>query len=384
MPLFAADPRPGAQPVADLLEELGAAVHAQYAALEARLLADIQRAVERNLDEAAYVARAVAVIELGRKTEAALARIDPQTIAADVIRTAAEAGEGAAAARLGLAPRISDEVAASTVFGRTQGRLVNSLVTQLAGGLTAMSPVILRSVQDTYQRVVGTVVSEAVAGGLTPQMRSRRATDLLVQNGLTGFTDKAGRQWTIGSYADMATRTAGNRAWQEANIARMSESGVNLVTIVVGGGACRWCAAWSGKVVSTDGTTGDVVVQHATENRTLTIHIDGTIDQARAAHWNHPNCRCTVVGYMPGLKVPGSATTYDPAAEKARAQLRALERQKRALLRKAELAPDDVARAEAKRAVRALDGRIRDHVSSSGLIRQRHRESLLFERGTNR
>lgn len=378
MALFNVDPTPGAQTVADLLEELGLAVHAQYAALELQLLTLAQKYIGRGLDSRDAYARAVAVAQLGADARVALAKLNPATIAAEVISVAAAAGEAAAVARIGLAPRVSADTAARTVFGRQQATIINTLTAQLSGGLSSMSPVILRSVQDTAQRVVGQVTIEGVAGLLTPQQRQRRAADLLRDEGLTGFVDKAGRRWPIGTYADMATRTASNRAWQEGHIGRLGESGLNLVTIVVGPGADRACADWSGRILSTDGTTGTIEVQHATRNETITVEVAGTLQQARDAGWNHPNCRCTVAAYFPGLRVPGGSTSYDPAAEKARVRLRQLEVQKRKALREAELAPDDLARAAAKRQVKALNGRISDHVAETGIIRQRQRESLLF------
>jgi hypothetical protein len=378
MPLFNADPTPGAPTVADLLEDLGLAVHAQYAALERELVKIAQKYIAVGIDETSAVARALAVYELGEQSRAALAKVNPQTIAAEVIGVASTAGEAAAVARLGLAPRVSADLAASTVFGRQQASIINTLTTQLAGGLTSMSPTILRSVQDTYQRVVSQVVAEGVAGTLTPQQRQRRAVDLFGEQGITGYMDRAGRRWPIGTYADMATRTASNRAWQEGHIGRLSESGIHLVTIVVGPGADKACTNWSGRILSTDGRTGSIEVQHATRSETITVEVTGTLEQARAAGWNHPNCRCTVAGYFPGLKVPGGATSYDPKAEAARVRLRQLEVAKRKALADVDQAADDLSRAEAKRRVKAANARIAEHVDATGIVRQRQRESLLF------
>lgn len=377
MPLF--DPAPGSPDVLNLLEELGLQVSEAYTIAELRLLKVIFDRIDQNLDVTDQIRHVQAINDLALQARRILADVDVDRLVADVIETAVTQGELAATARLRLAPAINTAPAAG--FSAQQAQLVASIGAQLQGGLTAMAPRILRSVQDVYQRVVGEAIQQQIITQSSRQVARRDVVQNLLGQGLTGFTDKAGRNWHLGTYADMATRTAASNAYDQAHMARMNASGIELFTIVVGVGADKVCADWANKILSNDGRTGPVEVQNALTGQLTTVTVQGTLDEARAAGWKHPNCRCTVVGYMAGLSIPADLTTYDPVAEKARTRLRELERRKRALLAQQEFAPDDIAKAQAKRQVTAANKAIRDHVEKAKIPRSPGRETLAYQNG---
>lgn len=375
MPVYNANPLPGAPLIAETIEALGAQVGSLYAQLELRLLMMLDERVRQGLATDDLAERAAIAFQMQDEARLILTGVDPTVLGREVAAIAADEGDRAALARLGLAPKIATTFSA---FSTTQAIGIASIAAQLTGGLGGLNPHILRSTADTYQRVVANVSSQVLGGAITRYQAGREATRQLVTEGLPHIRYTNGARMPIGSYAEMATRTAANRAWQEGHIGRMQSNGMNLVTIVVGIGACKACARWAGKVLSLDGTTGTVQVEHATQDGLVTVTIDGTLADARAHGWNHPNCRCSIAAYFPGLRAPGSASTYDPDAERARAELRRLERGKREALRAEALAPDDLARAAARRRVRSFNDRIGQHTKATGLVRQRYRESLIF------
>jgi hypothetical protein len=162
----------------------------------------------------------------------------------------------------------------------------------------------------------------------------------------------------------------------------MQQAGVNLVTIVGGPEACRRCAPWIGKILSTDGSpAGPYVLLHATESQAVTVNVAGTIEQARAAGWNHPNCRDKAVAYLPGLTIPQADFQYDAAAEKERSDQRALEREIRSAKRREVSAMTDTARARAAADVREAQGDMRDFIKRTGRNRSSYREQLHFADG---
>ncbi len=179
----------------------------------------------------------------------------------------------------------------------------------------------------------------------------------------------------------MAGRTSVARAFNDAGVWRMQQSSINLGTITGGLDACKRCAPWIGQIISFDGRTGEVTLPHATEERTVTVQIKGTLDQARAAGWGHPNDRCKVVAYSPGLAIPQADFQYDEDAEKERADQRALEREIRAAKRREASAMTDTDRRKATQDVRDAQADMRDFIARTGRNRQSYREQLGFSDG---
>lgn len=86
-------------------------------------------------------------------------------------------------------------------------------------------------------------------------------------------------------------------------------------------------------------------------------------------------CRHSLSAYLPGVtKVP--TDTADPQGDEDRQRLRALERRLRRWKLKQAATIDPAAKRALGRTVREVQAEIRDHVAATGLIRQRHRESV--------
>lgn len=162
--------------------------------------------------------------------------------------------------------------------------------------------------------------------------------DDLGQQGITGFTDKAGRRWDLASYTEMATRTAVSNAWDDMQWQMGTRSGLDLVKVSTHSteGSCPACLPWLGKTLSITGATHDYP----------------TVAEAKAAGWRHPNCRCfaTVIdgGYMEDVTNP---VDIEDAAEayKASQRQRAHERNVRKAGRAMQAAITPAAKARARR-----------------------------------
>lgn len=361
--------------VADLIEELAAILADAYTDAETRLLAELARRARRALaDMPDLTARLSAVQELREHARTVLTDLDPD-LALEVVRIASESGTAAAVARLNLAPRIA------APFTSTSAAAVAQVALDLRNTFAALHLRILRWDQDAYQRLISGHVPNVLLGVNGRLEAHERAVEQWLRDGIPGFVDKAGRSWRVGSYVEMATRTAVQRAFTDAGVARMHASGVDLVTIVVGASACKQCAAWIGKVLATSGMPGPRTVQHATDDRDVVVNVAATLDQARAAGLLHPNCRCHVAPYLPGLEIPASATMYDPVKERARDRQRSLERDIRQAKRDLDLTDDGGRRRELKSEIRDLQQRVREHTVEHDLPRKRNREQLRFADG---
>lgn len=375
-------PRPEPVTATDVVENLGASMAARYAEAEERMIERVARLAAAGIDADEFpdVADRLRIL---RELRAEGARIAEQLADPDEVRRIigiAEAeGRQAALEQLAIGRQRPN---LSGITG-TSDRAVGALTLDLASGLDNMSARITRWMPDAYQQVVSLVAPQVLAGVVTITQAQRQAAQRFLARGVTGFTDRAGRNWRIGTYAEMATRTAVHRAWTDANVGAMrDQAGIALVQIVIGLDACSVCAAHAGRVWSTDGTpAGTYTRPHAATGEPVTVTVAGTLDQARASGWDHPNCRCTVVGYFPGLTVP-SASTHDPQAEADRDRLRELERRVRDLKRREAAAFDDITRQQLRRRIRGAQADIREHVATTGQVRKPYREQLGFSDGT--
>lgn len=378
MPVYV--PPPGMLP-ARVVNELGHVAAEVYARLEgqvqARVAALLREGIEVPDD---LLARARTLQELQRAARDVLDRFD-RAMADDFVRIAAEAGSRAALDQLGMLPHLDPE----SLLNVGAASAISSLSLDLTNRLAALEQRILRYPQDAYQRVIAGTAPDVLAGLTTSLRAQQRAVSRFLAEGITGFVDVSGRPWTIGTYAEMATRTAVLRAWQDAAIGTMQAAGVNLVSVVSGDTTCDKCGAWTGRILSTDGTpAGTVELPHATEDHTVRVKIDGTLNDARAAGLQHPNCRCALVAYLPGLSVAGAATTYDAEQEASLVRQRELERDVRKAKRQLAGNTDDSRHDELQRKVRDAQKAVRDHLDETGLQRQRYREQLWFTDGHGR
>ncbi|MFD2792576.1 phage minor capsid protein [Promicromonospora vindobonensis] len=364
--------------VAELVELFGSA--------ERRLVAAVALQVRAGLD-AGEVAPA-RILRLGDLTaeSARIARWLSQTspeILERVLETAQTRGVDAALTELSAVVGTTGAEAAAAVAPRVTplarvlpGAAPAVLIrADLTNALQNVTQRILRYPQDLYQRAIAATSTDVVLGLGTTRTAQQSAWGRLLGQGVTGFVDKANRRWNLSSYVEMATRSATRRAYDDAKVTSMQDNGVELVSIVVGSGACEKCARWAGKILrTTPGPTGRIQVPAANSDREVTVNVAATLDQAKAAGWRHPNCRCSTVAYLPGLSVIEDVTTYDPDAEADRAKLRYLERELRKVKVEAMAAVDDVEKKAANARVRAYQAKIRDHVRETGLVRQRNRE----------
>lgn len=254
--------------------------------------------------------RAQSMRELQELAVAITERLRVAGLAAELVREAATQGEAAAVAMLGFGSRLPAGVTGigAPAIGSYAGQAVASLGLSLQSRLEAMNQRITRYPQDAYQRIVSMTAPNAILGASTGLQAQQQAVRKFLAEGVSGFVDVSNRRWTIGAYAEMASRTAINRAFNDATQWRLQQSNIRLAVIVGGFDACSKCGPWIDKIVSLDGSpAGARIMQSATSDAMVTVQVAGTVDQARNAGWNHPNC-------FPGF-VPVSAPTGVSAAD---------------------------------------------------------------------
>ena len=266
---------------------------------------------------------------------------------------------------------------------------------QSADRLNLVNTVMLESTQAAYtgavsdaaaqiliaetQRTLNVAAGEVITGVSSYNQAMRTAVDRMVNNGLTGFVDHAGRHWSPEAYVAMDIRTTTANTARAAVWERNQDYGNDLYQVSSHQGARPLCYPWQGKIISTSGRTG---VTEDLDGNKIPIHSEDEIESFRyGGGLFGVNC-----GHYPMCFIPGFSTLKgEPQDEEANAKTYAESQQQRALERKlreekrdlevmkAQGAPEDQIKAQRQR-VRDASADIDDFCEQTGRARHRDRE----------
>lgn len=155
---------------------------------------------------------------------------------------------------------------------------------------------ILRTTEDTYRRIIAQSTSQAVVGAQSRLQVAQRALNRFAAEGITGFTDSAGRDWDMRSYVEMATRTAVNNSFREGRLAGLADNNQDLIIVSAVPNPSPLCAPWERQILSISG--------------------DGnypSLAEAQEAGLFHPNCRHSFTAYtrLTKKEVPEQPDNYE-------------------------------------------------------------------------
>ncbi|MFE0877309.1 phage minor capsid protein [Streptomyces smyrnaeus] len=355
-----------------MVEPLAERTRDLYAGAEERLLGIIARQLAAGLDAPGWAERKLAAIQQLRRASQAVVDELGKATSLDVFDVVAESyniGHRAAVAELGAldddARRLVDEVT-------PQAQAVDRIAQETVDRLTATHRSILRAVVDGFRDIVSTVVGDVALGTATRRQATQNAMQRFADRGIRAFVDRAGRRWQLTSYAEMAVRTATARAATEAHTRTLTDAGIELVIVSDAPRECPLCRPWEGRILAIDGPTGKrtIETEHATEDgRTVRVRVAGSLDEARRAGLQHPNCRHSVSAYTPGLTVAEQAVS-DPTGYEAGQRQRAIERHIRKWKRREAAAVSPEAQRAARAKTRQWQGTMRDHLAAHPDLRR--------------
>ena len=145
-----------------------------------------------------------------------------------------------------------------------QTDIVQKLTMNLMGELSDASVVAMSSLEnallgrqenDVYRRVGLELVANMEATGKSTAATVPEFVKILQREGLTAFIDRAGRSWSLHTYASMVTRTTSRQAEVLAVLTADPEQ--DLYRISSHGTTCAICAPFEGRVYSKSGTNPD-------------------------------------------------------------------------------------------------------------------------------
>ncbi|WP_307783241.1 phage minor capsid protein [Streptomyces sp. MBT53] len=360
-----------------MVEDLAERTRDLYADAEERLLGVIARQLADGLDAPGWVERKLAAVQAVRRAAQGVVDELGKAMSLDVFDAVAEAyntGHRAAVAELGAlsdaSRRLVDDVTPNA-------QAVDRLAQETVDRLTATHRSILRAVDDQYRTVVAEVTATPLLGTGTRRQATQDAMRRFADRGIASFTDRVGRRWQLTAYAEMAVRTSVGRAATEAHMRTLGEAGVDLVVVSDSPRECPLCRPWERQVLTVGGPDGErtVEAEHATEDgRTVRVSVAGSLDEARRAGLQHPNCRHSVSAYTPGITRVEDAAS-DPAGYEAGQRQRKIERNIRRWKNREAAAVTPEAQRAARVKVRQWQGAMRDHLAAHpDLRRLRHRE----------
>lgn len=239
---------------------------------------------------------------------------------------------------------------------------VASLVAEATGAISNTHFHILRKSEDIYRQTIARTAVSAISGVETTLQTVQRTINEFADKGITGFVDKAGRNWSIGAYADMAIRSAIGRSAQAGHEMRLTDLGEDLVIVSQHPDECPVCRKWEGKILSISGT-------HPTHQ---------SLQRAKSEGLFHQNCGHVATAYFEGYTKPMPEKMGRPTDYEEKQEQRAIERQIRKWKNRQAVAVTNDEKMRADKKVKEWQAHMRDFTKRTGRRRQRDREQVNF------
>lgn len=266
---------------------------------------------------------------------------------------------------------------------------------QSADKLNLVNTAMLESTESAYRQTVSNICSvilktnhtqdilnvstgEVVTGVSAWNSAMHGAVRKMVENGLTGFIDHAGRRWSPEAYVAMDIRTTMFNASREAIWENANSFGSDLYQVSSHIGARPLCYPWQGKVISRTDRVRDV--QDLDGNK-IHVYAQSETTYGQAAGLFGINCKHYPMTFIPGVSTlrgqPQDPEENEQAYAESQEQ-RKLERKLRKekldlSILKAEGADEEMIKAQRDR-VRRASVDIDDFCDKTGRARRRNRE----------
>ncbi|MFJ2909364.1 phage minor capsid protein [Streptomyces sp. NPDC087228] len=356
-----------------MVEDLAAGTRDLYAAAEERLLGIIALQLAGGYDSPQWAERKLSAVSALRRASQGVVDELGQAVTTEVFEVTAEAyniGHRAGVAELGA---LSDDARRLVDDITPQAQAVDRLAQQTVDRVTDTHRSILRAVVDRFRAIVGQVAAMPILGTGTRRQAVQQAMQKFADEGITSFRDRSGRRWSLTSYAEMAVRTGVARAATEAHTRTLETAGIELVIVSTAPRECPLCRPWESQILTISGPDGarTVEVEHATDDgRMVPVRVAGSLDEARRAGLQHPNCRHSVAAYTPGITRPPAHGGSDPEGYEAGQRQRAIERHIRRWKNREAAATTPEAQRAARAKVRQWQGAMRDHLTAHPDLRR--------------
>ena len=185
--------------------------------------------------------------------------------------------------------------------GKDNDRKLDDLKVQVNKDMKEAQGAIWRRMDDIYRQTIYKTEMFMAAGAKSLDQAIDMATKEFLDGGIDCIEYSNGRRVNIASYAEMALRTASQRATFLAEGKKRDEWGIHTVFVSAHANTCPKCEPWQGKVLVDDVFSSGTAAEAAELDVPL-------LSTAMKAGLLHPNCRHTLATYFPDIttlpKVP--------------------------------------------------------------------------------
>ncbi|MEY8001195.1 phage minor capsid protein [Clostridium sp. Mt-5] len=221
---------------------------------------------------------------------------------------------------------------------------------------------VLRKMDDVYRQTIFKTQVYMQSGATSLNQAIDMATKDFLDAGINSIVYKDGKRVNIAAYAEMALRTASQRATFLGEGKKRDEWGLHLVVVSAHANTCKLCLPWQGNIL-----IDDVFSSGSKADGDYPL-----LSEAMKAGLLHPNCRHTLITYFPGItqlpKVPEEDTinkNYE-SEQKQRYMERQIRKYKR--IEAGELDKSNVQKASGK--VSEWQARLRQHLKDNPQLRR--------------
>lgn len=245
-------------------------------------------------------------------------------------------------------------------FGINEKKFL-ALKDSVVGDIEKAQQAVLRRMDDIYRQTIFRAEMHMSTGAKTLNQAVDMATKDFLDAGIQCVEYKDGRRVNVASYAEMALRTASQRATFMGEGQQRNKWGVHTVVVSAHANTCDLCLPWQRMVL-----IDHVYSQGKPDGK------HKLVSEAMKAGLFHPNCRHLISVYFPGITSLPRPIDVETARRnyKAEQKQRYIERQIRKWKRReaGSLDAENVNAASEK--VNEWQGKLRDHLQEHPQLRQ--------------
>lgn len=258
-------------------------------------------------------------------------------------------------------------------FGMNKKKL-NALISSTQKDMEDVSQAVYRKMDDVYRQTIYKAVIQLNSGAISLNKAIDKATEEFLGKGIDSVVYKNGRHVNIATYAEMALRTASQRATFLGEGTKRDEYGNHLIVVSTHPNCCKLCYPWQGQILIDDvfsHPSEEYIVKYRRKYKLLSV--------AMKAGLLHPNCRHTLATWFEGIsRLPKIYDEEEANKEyQAEQKQRTLENAIRKAKRQKAGATDKENKDKATKKVLALQKQLRQHLKAHPeLKRNPYREKI--------
>lgn len=253
-----------------------------------------------------------------------------------------------------------------TQFFGVNDKKLKVLIDSVTSDMEDASNAIYRKMDDVYRQTIFKAELQLSTGAISLYQAIDKATEEFLAKGLDCIVYKGGRHVNVATYAEMALRTAYQRAGFLGEGAKRDEYGNHLIVVSTHPNCCNLCFPWQGQILIDDvfsHPSQEYMEQYKSKYKLLSSAIKAGL--------LHPNCRHTLATWFEGVSRLPKIYDEDEAQKiyEAEQKQRALENAIRKAKRQKAGATDEDNKKDAAK-LRALRSELKKHLEKNPQLKR--------------